>query len=225
MTSALRPTGTDGAARRSRQAAVAPSRPPRGPVRRRWGRVGVGAAAAVLGAWMFAALYLSAGTRSDVLAVARDVGRLEVIDRSDLRVTRISQDSDVESINADRVDEFVGRVAGVDLRAGSLLTQSHVLPTGQKLLGTGEAVVGLLLGPGDSPVRSLRRGTPVLVVVRAAAGSDGEPTEIEGWVYDASAKPLNTRERPVELAVPRGQAGLISAAAADQRVTLVALAE
>lgn len=174
---------------------------------------------------MFAALYLSAGTRSDVLAVARDVGRLEVIDRSDLRVTRISQDSDVESINADRVDEFVGRVAGVDLRAGSLLTQSHVLPTGQKLLGTGEAVVGLLLGPGDSPVRSLRRGTPVLVVVRAAAGSDGEPTEIEGWVYDASAKPLNTRERPVELAVPRGQAGLISAAAADQRVTLVALAE
>lgn len=225
MTSAVKPTGTDGDARRSRHAAVAPSKPPRGPVRRRWGRVGVGAAAAVLGAWVFAALYLSAGTRSDVLVVARDVERLGVIDRSDLRVTRMSKDSDVESIDADRVDEFVSRIAGVDLKAGSLLTQSHVLPTGQKLLGADEAVVGLLLGPGDSPVRSLRRGTPVLVVVRAPAGSDGDPTEIEGWVFDASAKPLNTRERPVELAVPRGQAGLISAAAADQRVTLVALAE
>lgn len=225
MTSALRPTASDGDGRRSREAAVAPSKPPRGPARRRWGRIGVGAAAAVLGAWVFAALYLSAGHRTDVLVVSRDVERLEVIDRSDLRITRMSNDSDVESIDAGRVDEFVGRVAGVDLVDGSLLTQSQVLPAERKLLGAGEAVVGLLLGPGDSPVRSLRRGTPVLVVVRPPAGSQGDPTEIEGWVFDASSKPLNTRERPVELAVPRGQAGLISAAAADQRVTLVALAE
>ena len=49
--------------------------------------------------------------------------------------------------------------------------------------------------------------------------------EIAGWVFDAYGEALNTRERPVELAVPRDQAALISAAAADQRVTLVALAE
>jgi len=223
VTSALRPTDADG--RRSREAAVAPSKPPRGPARRRWGRIGAGAAAAVLGAWVFAALYLSAGDRTDVLVVSRDVGRLEVIDRSDLRVIRMSNDSDVESIDAGRVDEFVGRVAGVDLVAGSLLAEGQVLPAERKLLGAGEAVVGVLLGPGDSPVRSLRRGTPVLVVVRPTAGSQGDPQEIEGWVFDASSEPLNTRERPIELAVPRAQAGLISAAAADQRVTLVALAE
>lgn len=223
MTSALRPTDAEG--RRSREAAVAPSKPPRGPARRRWGRIGAGAAAAVFGAWMFAALYLSAGHRTDVLVVSRDVGRLEVIDRSDLRVIRMSNDSDVESINAGRVDEFVGRIASVDLVAGSLLAEGQVLPAERKLLGAGEAVVGVLLGPGDSPVRSLRRGTPVLVVVRPSAGSQGDPEEIEGWVFDASSEPLNTRERPIELAVPRAQAGLISAAAADQRVTLVALAE
>lgn len=225
MTSALRPTATDGGGRRSREAAVAPSKPPRGPLRRRWGRIGAGAAAAVLGAWMFAALYLSAGHRTGVLVVSRDVGRLEVIDRSDLRVIRMSNDSDVESIDAGRVDEFVGRIAGVDLVAGSLLAEGQVLPAERKLLGAGEAVVGVLLGPGDSPVRSLRRGTPILVVVRPPAGSQGDPEEIEGWVFDASSEPLNTRERPIELAVPRAQAGLISAAAADKRVTLVALEE
>ncbi len=225
MTSALRPTATDGGGRRSREAAVAPSKPPRGPLRRRWGRIGAGAAAAVLGAWMFAALYLSAGHRTGVLVVSRDVGRLEVIDRSDLRVIRMSNDSDVESIDAGRVDEFVGRIAGVDLVAGSLLAEGQVLPAERKLLGAGEAVVGVLLGPGDSPVRSLRRGTPILVVVRPPAGSQGDPEEIEGWVFDASSEPLTTRERPIELAVPRAQAGLISAAAADKRVTLVALEE
>ena len=83
----------------------------------------------------------------------------------------------------------------------------------------------MLLGPGDSPVRSLRRGAPVLVVVRPPTGSQGDPEEIEGWVFDASGEPVNTRERPIELAVPRDQAAVISAAAADRRVTIVALAE
>ena len=225
MTSTLRSTATNGDGRRAREAAVAPSKPPRGPVRRRWGRIGAGAAAAVLGGWLFAALYLSAGDRSDVLVLSHDVGRLEVIKRSDLRIIRMSNDSDVESVGARRLDEFVGRTAGVDLVAGSLLAQGQVLRADRKLLDAGEAVVGVLLGPGDSPVQSLRRGTPVLVVMRPPAGSQGDPTEIEGWVFDASGKPLTTRQRPVELAIPRAQAGPISAAAAEQRVTLVALAE
>lgn len=225
MTSTLTSTATNGDGRRVREAALAPSKPPRGPVRRRWGRIGAGAAAGVLGAWLFAALYLSAGDRSDVLVLAHDVGRLGVLNRSDLRVIRISNDSDVESVDAGRLDEFVGRTAGVDLVAGSLLAQGQVLRADRKLLGSGEAVIGVLLGPGDSPVQSLRRGTPVLVVMRPPAGSQGDPMEIEGWVFDASGKPLNTRQRPVELAVPRNESGLISAAAAEQRVTIVALAE
>ncbi len=218
-------TSTNGDNRRAREAAVATVKAPRGSVRRRWGRIGVGAAAAVLGAWVFAALYLSAGDRTDVLVMAHTVDRLDVIDASDFRVVRLSNESDVESIDAGRLDEFVGRVAGVDLVAGSLLAEGQVLGAGRQLLAEGEAVVGVLLGPGDSPVRSLRRGAPVLVVVRPAAGTRGDPVEIAGWVFDASGEALNTRERPVELAVPRGQAALISAAAADQRVTLVALAE
>jgi len=177
----------------------------------------------VLGAWLFAALYLSAGNRTEVLVVARDVERLEVIERSDLRVVRLSEDSDVASVDASRVEEFVGRVAGVDLVAGSLLAPGQVLPAGRELLGAGEAVVGLLVGPGDSPVGSMRRGAPVLVVVRPAPGSQGDAVEVEGWVFDASGEVLNTRERPVEVVVPRSRAALVSAAAADRRVSVVAL--
>lgn len=225
MTSTVQPTTNNGKARSTRAAAVAPSKPPGGPVRRRWGRIGVGLAAAIIGAWVFAALYLSAGDRSEVLALSGDVDRLEVIERSDLRVVRISSDTDVSTIDASQVDDIVGRVANVDLVAGSLLAADQLVPEGRQLLAANEAVVGVLLGPGDSPTRTLRRGTPVLVVIRPASGTQGDTEEIEGWVFDASGEALNTRERPIELAVPRGAAGAISAAAADQRVTIVALAE
>lgn len=224
MTSTVQNDTTRGNGRAARRAA-APARPPRGPVRRRWGRVGAGAAAALLGAWVFAALYLSAGDRTDVLALANDVDRFEVIERSDLRVVLVSDNPEVESIDAGRVDEFVGRIARVDLVSGSLLAPRQMLAAGASLLGEHEAVVGVLVGAGDSPVRSLRRGAPVLVVIRPAAGSQGDAVEVEGWVFDASGEALNTRERPVELAVPRDRAGLISAAAADRRVSVVALAE
>lgn len=227
MTSTLKPTTNigKGNGQAARAAAVAPPKSPGALVRRRWGRIGAGAAAAIVGAWVFAALYLSAGDRREVLALSHDVARLEVVDRSDLRVVRISNDADIGSTNASQLDELVGRVAGVDLVAGSLLVEDQLVPKGRQLLGADEAVVGVLLGPGDSPVRSLRRGAPVLVVVRPPAGTQGDPEEIEGWVFDASGEPVNTRERPIELAVPRDQAALISAAAADRRVTIVALAE
>lgn len=225
MTSTLKPTTNGGNGRAARADAVAPPKSPGAPVRRRWGRIGVGAAAAVFGAWVFTALYLSAGDRHEVLALSHDVARLEVVDRSDLRVVRISSDADLGSVNASQLDELVGRVAGVDLVAGSLLVKDQLVPEGRQLLGADEAVVGVLLGPGDSPVRSLSRGAPVLVVVRPPAGSQGDPEETQGWVFDASGEPVNTRERPIELAVPRDQAALISAAAADRRVTIVALAE
>ena len=223
MTTTLRsrPSTNGSRARSAREAASGPARTP---VRRRWARLCAGLAAAVLGAWIFAAMYLSAGDQTDVLALAGDVDRFEVIERSDLRVARLSESSDIDSVPADRMDEFVGRVAGVDLVSGALLNEAQVLTAGEELVADGEAVVGVLVGPADAPQGSLRRGTPVTVVVRPVSGSTEAPTEIGGWVWDASAEVSSTREVAVEVVVPAGQSGLVSAAAADRRVSIVVLA-
>ena len=225
VTSTLRAaTGPSVNGREAREAA-APAAPSAGVLRRRWGRIGLGVGAMVLGAWIFTALYLSAGDRTEVLAVADRVPRLEVIQRSDLRVVRLPGDSEVDSVAADRLDEILGRSAAVELVPGSLLVEGQLLSAGSQLLGADEAVIGVLLGPGEGPAGLLRRGTPVLVVVRPPAGSPGDPAAVEGWVFDASGEGLNARERPLEVAVPQSEAQQLSAAAADRRVSIVALAE
>lgn len=208
---------------RVRQAALA-GRPATVPVRRRWGRTGAGVGLAVVGAWLFTALYLSAGDRVEVLALADDVGRFEVVERTDLRVVRLGGDAEVEWVTADRVDDVVGRVARVDLVSGGLLAEAQLLPAGAPLLADDEAVVGVLLGPAEGPTGVLRRGVPVLVVVRAAAGSGEDPDSVVGRVFATSAAAADGRERPVEIIVPRAEAEAVSAAAADRRVSVVALA-
>src|SRR5687768_13815590 len=50
------------------------------PTRRRWGRFAAGVTLALLGAWVFAALYVSAGERVEVVALARDVPMFQAIE-------------------------------------------------------------------------------------------------------------------------------------------------
>jgi len=212
--------------RRSRAAAIPASPSPSGlPTRRRWGRIGVGAAAAVAGAWIAAALVTSAGSRSEVLVVADDVGQFETVERSDLRVTRIATDPAVDTVSAAELDSIVGQVAATDLRAGSLLSPQQLVPAGQRLVADGEAIVGARLAPGDAPLRDLSRGAAVLVVLRPAAGESADPATVEGWLLDLGEPDGTTGERSASLVVPRADADEVAAAAGDKRVSIVALEE
>lgn len=204
----------------ARRQAIAPTK--REPVRRRWGRVAGGVFAAVLGGWLFASLYLSAGDRVDVLALASSVGRYEVIERSDLRVVSISADTDISTVAASSLDDLVGRVAATDLSQGSLLADGALVADGERLVQTDEAVVGVLVKPGDSPTTELRRGASVSVVVRPAAGTTGAVSEVAGWIVDVGSAASNG-DRTIEVVVARDSAAGVSAAAADRRVTIVAL--
>lgn len=203
------------------RAVVAGASQRRDPLRRRWGRIGGGVLAAVIGGWLFASLYLSADDRVDVLALANGVERFEVIERADLRVVRLSTDTEVESIDASRIDEVVGRVAGGDLAAGALLAEGQLHPRGERLVSADEAVVGVLVGPGDAPATGLVRGAAVTVVVRPAAGASGEVVEVAGWVAEVAAAVSAGGDRPVSVVVPANDAAAVSAAAADRRVTIV----
>ena len=224
MTSTLRNTPTTNGDITARRTASRTNSPARTPVRRRWGRIGAGFGVALVGAWIFAALYVSADDRADVLVMAENVDRLDVIERSDLRAVQLSENREIASIAASRIDEFVGRVAGVDLIEGSLIAPGQLLPADASVLAGDEAVVGLLMSPGDSPQGSLHRGVPILVVIRPTPGTGSTTEEIDGWVLEASGEAADARDRPVEVVVARTEASAVSAAAAEGRVSIVVLA-
>jgi hypothetical protein len=210
------------AAERLRSAVGDTRRQWRADTRRRWGRVGVGAAAAVLGAWMFASLYRSADDAREVVVMAAPVERYSVIDPGDLRVARVRTDQSVVGlVDGSRLDEVVGRIASTDLPAASLLVDDHLLPVGHRLVERDEAVVGLVLRPGDGPLSNLEAGSRVAVVVRPPPGGNGEPVEVSGWVFDAADDRSPMGERDVEIVVARGDAATVSAAAAERRVSLL----
>ncbi len=212
--------------RASRRASGASSPGPSGlPTRRRWGRVGAGAAAVVAGAWIAAALVTSAGSRTDAVVLANDVGRYETIERDDLRIASIAVEPGVSTVPGNELDDIVGRAASTDLRAGGVLSQDQLVPAGERLVQDGEAIVGARLSPGDAPLRDLSRGSEVLVVVRPAAGTTGDIDSVEGWLLDLGDADATTGDRSASLVVPRLDADEVAAAAADKRISIVALEE
>ena len=155
MTTVLRkadPPSVNGTATKARVDALRPLKPPSSPTKRRWGRFAAGAAAAMLGAWAFGAMYLAAEDRTDVLVVNSQIARYATITRADLKVVQISADTEAATVAASRLDEIVGRIASTDLPTGALLTDSGLMPIGDKLLKANEAVVGVLLSGGDSQI-------------------------------------------------------------------------
>lgn len=195
------------------------------PARRRWARVAAGAALALLGGWVFASLYVSAGERVEVLVVARDVDRFAEVQRDDLRTTRVAADPGVDTVDAGDVDDIVGRVAATDLVEGSLLSPNQVLDSGERRVGENEAIVGAELGPGDAPQGALVGGVDVYVVVRPSesATQAQEALRVPGWILEVGEPDENTDARAVELVVPASESAAVTAAAAEDRLSLVVL--
>ena len=179
----------------------------------------------VVSGWLGAALFLSAGSRDDVLVVREGVERFTELSADDVAVARVASDADVATVPADRLEELVGRVTAIDIAAGSLLGEDQLLDEGERAVGPGEAVVGALLDQADSP-GELPRGVVVRVIVRADATSGTAARTLEGWVLDveeASNAVAGPSARWVSLVVADADSGEVSAAAAEDRVTVVVL--
>ena len=204
-----------------RRAAVPDAGSPQGmPLRRRWGRFAIGAFLALLGGWVSASLYISAGSRVEVVVMASDVEAYEQIDRDDLRVVRVAADPGVETIDGDDIDQVVDRVAANRLVEGSLLAPNQLFAEDAQLLGETEARVGAELEP-DAPA-DLCRGIEVLLTL-TPGGADAEPTTVEGWLYDVDSPDEETGERRVTIAVARDMADEVSAASHNGELSLAAL--
>jgi hypothetical protein len=199
------------------------------PMRRRWGRFAAGVVLATLGAWVFASLYISAGERVEVLAMARDVGRFEEIQRDDLRVVRVAAGQGVDTIRAGRADELVGRVAGTGLREGSLLSPNQLFPEDHEVLEPNERIVPLELPRTSAPEEAWEPGMEVTVVMRPGSAASGATTDdpqiatAEGcWIYDIGEVDEETRTLHVDLVVPDYEADDVAAAALEEgRVGLI----
>lgn len=197
---------------------------PTGIARRRWGRIFAGAAV-MLGCGVIAgSAYVSAGSREEVLAVARPVSRFDVLEQDDLRVVRVAAEPGVATVPADRLDDLVGRPAATALVEGSLLSPEEVLDD-DVVLGDGEASVGAVLAEEDSPA-NLSAGSEVAVVVRPPTGAPADTVTLRAWVLavDNADRP-GSEARRVTLVVPSGDVALVSAAAADDRVSVGVVGE
>lgn len=189
---------------------------------RRWSLALVGVLLTVGSALTFAVLWMNAGDRVPVLAVARDVPAGSTIAAGDLEVVRVSADPGLEPIAAGRRADVVGQTAAVDLVAGTLLTDAH-LGEGT-LVEAGDAVVGLPLTDAQLPTTDLRPGDTVVVVDTtppdvSAPAADGTATPAaplgEGRVLSIVDTDDDQGARLVSLVVDEEVAGAITAAAAN----------
>jgi SAF domain-containing protein len=207
-----------------RRAAVPDAGSPEGmPLRRRWGRFAIGAFLALLGGWVSASLYISAGSRVEVVAMADDVEAYSPIDRDDLRIVRVAADPGVDTIDADDIDQIVDRTAAIDLVEGSLLTPNQLFREDADLLAENEVLVGADLESTDAP-DDLCSGIDVRVVVSAAAGGEETTvTPIDGWLWDVGNRDEDTGRRHVTIAVPDSQANNVGSAAHNGELAVLAL--
>lgn len=141
---------------------------PRG--RRRPGMVALGVVLTALGALAATWLVTSAGDRTTVLALARDVPAGTVLAEGDLVRTAAALDPAVAVVPAADAASVAGQVAAVDLSAGALLAPDHLTPVAPP--AAGEVLVPLAVKPAQLPAAGLVAGDRLLVVDTPTADAD-----------------------------------------------------
>jgi hypothetical protein len=213
--------------RLGRRSAPADTSPQGLPTRRRWGRFAAGAVLALLGAWVFATLYVSAGERVEVLAVARDVDVYDPIEDDDLRTVLVAADEkEVDTIDAGDRDDIVGRQASAPLFEGQLLTDSVLIDEDDQVMEPNEAYVAIEVSP--SLAETFEPGQDVGVVLAAppAGGTEEQeenPPRHAGWIRSISEPDDQTRTVTISVVVDSSVAARVAGAARNDRVELIGL--
>jgi hypothetical protein len=201
------------------------------PVRRRLPLVAVAVLVAVGSALLFAVLWMNAGDRHPMLAVAARVSAGEVIDAADVAVVRVSIDPGLHPLPASAREQVVGRRAAVDLVAGTLLTDAHV--GAGSPVAAGRAVVGVALGPGRVPASRLQAGDHMQVVQTlpfagdpSASGDDLGRVLCDATVIAVASgsDELAAGSTVVTLEVAETDAAAVAGAAAAEQLSLVQVA-
>jgi hypothetical protein len=182
-----------------RAAAQPPSRLP-GPVRERRPALAALAVLLILGGALASGLIaLRSGERSDYLVLRSSVAPGERIGATDLGVARIAG-TGASAIPADQRARVIGQFARAHLFTGTLLTPAML--SGQSLIPSNAAVVGLVLSPERRPAGGLSRGDIVAVyTVPPPDAGDGQAATLLSAVEVVEVADVRTGGSTASLAV------------------------
>jgi len=146
--------------------------------------IAIGVLCACLGGLAAAFAWTNLSTAQTVVVAQRAVTRGEVIEPGDFGLADISTAPGVAVVPGDRLAGLIGQEALVDLPVGSLVGPQAV---GRLSVPAGEAVVGLKLAAGRSPVGPLPYGTTVILVeIVADDEASTDPWTVRAMVVTAS---------------------------------------
>ena len=118
----------------------------------------------VLGAVLVVAFVGGSSPTRQVLALARNVSKGEVLAAGDLTNLELPADAAIAALDVQSLASLVGRQAVSDLSAGTVLTLQLLAP--QRELPAGMVVVGAQLDAGQYPVRHFKAGEKVNLLGR-----------------------------------------------------------
>lgn len=172
---------------------------------------------AAVGAW----LYTSAGAKTAVVVVVRDVPAGHRIARSDVSTVDVA--GGVTAVAGDRLDSVVGQAAAVHLLPRMLLQRSMV--TSATGLSPSQAQVGVAVKSGQIPAGGLASGDLVEVVALPAANAatPGAPQVLveAAVVFAVRDDPATPGGTLLTLVVPAAQAVPVAAAGVAGQVALI----
>lgn len=177
----------------------------------------IGVLLVCVGALASAWLWTAGRAGVEVLVIARDVPRGQVITAQDLTTVALPSNSGLAVIPGTELESFVGAAASRDLTRGMVADRGAFTRDG---LATGRAQVGLALADGALPARGLVIGDQVLVVGVDPSGAGG-PTAVHEAVVASTPVSTGNGSWLVDVELAQGDAAEVAALAAAGRVAVV----
>jgi SAF domain len=189
---------------------------------------------------IFTSLYLHAGNRVAVLAVAHDVPQGHIVTSDDLAVVSISISAGLSPVSARDASRVVGRRAAVSILRGTLLSLKDLAVVSGP--ARGRAVVGVATKAGQLPAGGVSTGDTVDVILTGSpatlAGGSAGPVATSGSIAGtlelggvlasnatvtgvAAPSPSSPDTIVVSVLVPSSVAPLVASASAAGQAALV----
>jgi hypothetical protein len=119
-----------------------------------------------------------ADNRVEVLALSRDVAWGQPVTAADLHSVPTAPEALAYAIPADQTPQIVGRIASVNLLAGSVLSPRQL--TAQAVPGPGQRILAVHLAAGRYPARGLHPGDGIQVLpVIGGSGSTASQSGVQ----------------------------------------------